>query len=654
MLLTGYNAILVFLALLCGALASTPLDEIPPDFQNVIYSSKQEAEDYVDSWKGKHVKGVSGYAVGYVLGAVVAFEPKSLSEYIDEIPTCSLSGFAKGMREEGCDTSTIDSTDIGCLCKNAGRIAVVVSREVEAQCALDFGQAVGKACGVWIAWSVSASDLPRATSILGDKLKGKGGTAAKTSDVASSTTGVTGATGQPTMADGDVFAIIGGGIAGTIQAICLAKAYPRLQIHLFERNRDLLSGTSCMNPGRPTFGFHYQHLDTATFCQDNTVKFTKFLKSLGCQKVFARAPQKGIYVLVKDPVTILGQSVKPVFGPDEIIPVFDQIRSHAIRRYARDDVFVEHFGPPDQICREMDRSEYERFLTPELSNAAGACYETAEKTFDVPGICAFLRDHVSKYKNITVRTEAFVTRLVQVKDSKAMSYRIFWIDKGKNEYRHEVAQFLTLACWERVGLFKKQLGKDDGKPTHNRLKMLAIVDVKVPRERLDTIRPIFVASGPFSMISPQKLLSVDDQYAVCRCACTLAIRTNVMVAPDNEVLPKEYVRMLEGTTGRRDHESNMAAGAILEGARQFFACLGDASSSLADVRFGTVRVPFGAGHSVDLHDRASEHHARNYPGCYRLGSRLFVNEAMKMIYSVYNAEQIVDWVRADSGVDVEL
>ncbi|KAL3959388.1 hypothetical protein ACCO45_007550 [Purpureocillium lilacinum] len=94
------------------------------------------------------------------LGAVVAFEVGSLSGYIDEIPTCSLSAFARAMNQEGCDTSKVDGSDIECLCKHAGFIARDVARDVEAPCALDFGGAVGKACGVWIAWSSSATDFP--------------------------------------------------------------------------------------------------------------------------------------------------------------------------------------------------------------------------------------------------------------------------------------------------------------------------------------------------------------------------------------------------------------------------------------------------------------------------------------------------------------
>ncbi|KAF3901331.1 hypothetical protein ABW20_dc0105551 [Dactylellina cionopaga] len=445
--------------------------------------------------------------------------------------------------------------------------------------------------------------------------------------------------------DRPVFAIIGGGIAGGVQAIYLAEKYPWIDIHIFDKNKEILSGTSCMNPGRPTFGFHYRHLETATFCQDNTVKFTKFLDSIGCPNIFAKAPQRGIYVLMKDAAQVLDSSVKPVFRPDEIEPIFEQIRDHAIQNYSYDDDFKKHFGSPEQICRRLEEDEYKGFLTPELLKGVGACYETAEKTFDTVGVCSFLQDYIKNVKNITIRTEANVTGLVQIQQPNGGGYRINWNDGTKNQ--SEVAQFLTLACWERVGLFRKQLGKPEHQPTYNRLKMLAILEIDIPTDRLDTIRPIFVASGPFSMISPQRCIEKSDGRILCRCACTLAIRTNVMTAPDDKPLPTEYDNMLQGAIGTEE-KLRMAA-PILEGARQFFACLSDAK--LVDVRFGTVRVPFGGGKNVDLHDPASEHHSRDYPGCSNLGGGLFVNEAMKMIYSVYNAEMIVDWLRAELDGD---
>lgn len=438
-------------------------------------------------------------------------------------------------------------------------------------------------------------------------------------------------------------AIIGGGVAGCIQAIYLAEAYPWLRILIFEKNTNILSGTSRMNPGRSNLGFHYRHLETAIFCQDTTVKFAKFIRRIGCQHIFAQAPQRGIYVIMESPIQLLGNVIKPVFYPEEVVPVFEQIKAHAIEKYTDDRDFENLFGPPKRICRQLARKEYESFLAPGILGSVATCYETAEMTFNTDSICSFLSNYIQSFKNISIRTETKVTQLQNIDQADGGGYRIGWSNLRNGKYQTDAVQLLTLACWENIGIFRQQLNKPGDGPTHNRLKMLGILDIHVQADLLKTIRPIFVASGPFCMICPQELIEDSNGHIHCICACTLAIATNVMTVLDSEPIPFSYERMLSGTIS---HEERIQmANPILLGAKQYFACLKDAD--LIDVRFGTVRVPYGDGHSMDLHDAASEHHRRNYPGCYRLGDGLYVNEAMKVAYSVYNAEMLVDWVGAD-------
>lgn len=443
--------------------------------------------------------------------------------------------------------------------------------------------------------------------------------------------------------NGAVFSIIGGGIAGTVQAIFLAEKYPWLNIRIFEAKKEILSGTSSMNPGRPTFGFHYHHLATALFCQENTIKFAEFLHSIGCEHVFANAPQHGIYVLMKDTVQILGETIKPVNDSDEVKPIFEAIRCHAVKRYANDEYFQTHFGRPEKICRELPKEEYRRFITPEFEKGLGACYETTEKTFNMPYICLFLRRYIKKYKNITVLTEAKVLHLQKISAAKDNGYYITY-RSGQDGVEHcEMTHLLTLACWERVGLFRGQLGKPESDPTYNRLKMLAILEVELDADDLDMIRPIFVASGAYSMISPQECIQKPDGRILCRIACTLAIITNKTTSMDNEPLPSEYNKLIYGTVS---HDEKMALGKpILEGAKSIFTCLENAR--LADLRFGSIRVPFGDGGGVGLHDTASEHHWRETPGCQQLGNGLFVNEAMKVTYCIHNAKMILKWAQDD-------
>ncbi|PHH62993.1 hypothetical protein CDD81_6418 [Ophiocordyceps australis] len=440
-----------------------------------------------------------------------------------------------------------------------------------------------------------------------------------------------------------VFAIIGGGIAGTVQAIHLATRFPWLKIQIYEQRSQILSSTSSINPGRPSFGFHYPDLATAVSCQDNTVKFTKFLESIGCRHIFANAPQHGIYVLVKRPVSILGETVAPVFGPEKLESVYEQIRRHAIRTYADDDIFARHFGPPEDICKRLQRHEYEHLLTPQLVDSVGACYETRERTFNVASICAFLSSYVRGLHNIDVITDAHVTHLEKGNQGPAPSFRITWRNSLGREACYS-ADLLTLACWEHNGIARAQLGVSAAVPTYNRVKVLAIVDVAVTAKSIKITRPIFIASGPFGMMSPQGYHRTTNGRFMCRVACTLAIHTNLLTVADDEPMPLKLQDLLRGSAGAA--ERHKLAWPIVQGAKQLFSSL--ESAELVDVRCGVVRIPFGQKKGIiDLSDPESEHHSRTESGCRQIGQGLFINEAMKLIYSVFNAEKILAWTLAE-------
>ncbi|PHH81563.1 hypothetical protein CDD82_492 [Ophiocordyceps australis] len=440
-----------------------------------------------------------------------------------------------------------------------------------------------------------------------------------------------------------VFAIVGGGIAGTVQAIHLATRFPWLKINIYDQRSQILGGTSSMNPGRSSFGFHYTDLATAIFCQDNSIKFTKFLEAIGCRDMFANGPQHGIYVLVKQPVSILGQTVAPVFGPEQLEPLFEEIRRHAIRTYSNDDAFVRHFGLPEDICRKLQRHEYEHLLTPQLLDSVGACYETREMTFDIPSICAFLISYVGSFHNINVITDAHVTHLEKVDTRPVPSFRITWRNSLGREAHHS-ADLLTLACWDRNGIARAQLGVPEENPTCNRVKVLAIVDIPVTAKSIKSTRPIFIASGPFGMMSPQGYHTTKNGRIMSRVACTLAIRTNLVTVADDEPMPPKYHDLLRGSAGPA--EKNRLAWPVVQGAKQLFSSLEHAE--LVHVRCGVVRIPFGQQNGIiDLYAPESEHHVRTEPGCRQIGQCLFINEAMKLIYSVFNAEKILEWTLAE-------
>ncbi|KAK8067375.1 hypothetical protein PG997_014122 [Apiospora hydei] len=114
-----------------------------------------------------------------------AFALESLSQDVEDIPSCSHAALASAMRKEGCPTSDISSATFDCLCRHMTPILVDVQHAVSVDCTTMFATAIGKVCGEWQVnqyASTTASDLPAATSILGTEL---GAVAAATAGPAS-------------------------------------------------------------------------------------------------------------------------------------------------------------------------------------------------------------------------------------------------------------------------------------------------------------------------------------------------------------------------------------------------------------------------------------------------------------------------------------
>ncbi|KAK8048089.1 hypothetical protein PG996_016153 [Apiospora saccharicola] len=124
---------------------------------------------------------------------------ESLSEDVEDIPSCSHAALASAMTKEQCAIADIDSATFDCLCRHMTPILISVQHAVSVDCATgeslyisllisrscltwsvattEFASAIGHVCGMWNVnqyASTTASDLAAATSILGTELKGAG------------------------------------------------------------------------------------------------------------------------------------------------------------------------------------------------------------------------------------------------------------------------------------------------------------------------------------------------------------------------------------------------------------------------------------------------------------------------------------------------
>ncbi|KAK8137415.1 hypothetical protein PG984_002908 [Apiospora sp. TS-2023a] len=122
---------------------------------------------------------------------------KSLSEDVEDIPSCSHAALASAMTKEQCTITDINSTTFDCLCRHMTPILISVQHAMSVDCATEFASAIGHVCGMWNVnqyASTTASDLAAATSILGTEL---GAAAPAPTAVTSSKAAAAGTTARP-------------------------------------------------------------------------------------------------------------------------------------------------------------------------------------------------------------------------------------------------------------------------------------------------------------------------------------------------------------------------------------------------------------------------------------------------------------------------
>ncbi|KAK8110148.1 Extracellular membrane protein- CFEM domain protein [Apiospora kogelbergensis] len=98
---------------------------------------------------------------------------ESLSQDVEDIPSCAHAALASAMTKEGCKITDISSETFDCMCRHMTPIVVDMVHAVSTDCSTEFASAIGHVCGVWRSngyLSTTASDLPQATSILAKEL----------------------------------------------------------------------------------------------------------------------------------------------------------------------------------------------------------------------------------------------------------------------------------------------------------------------------------------------------------------------------------------------------------------------------------------------------------------------------------------------------
>jgi glycine/D-amino acid oxidase-like deaminating enzyme len=181
--------------------------------------------------------------------------------------------------------------------------------------------------------------------------------------------------------------IIGGGVAGCISAIELAKL--GYAVVLLEQAPDILLGTSARTPGRMGLGYHYFDSKTAQKYTRHTIDFMR--KYNDCFLGGEDTPhlQDGRYFVVKDSLV----------SAQDIMASYSEI-SACYEKMCDLDSGNKIF-PTTHLHRVLKTDE---FSSDVAMDKVAFAVETKENLLDWKKFDARLRKEIASYPNITIKT----------------------------------------------------------------------------------------------------------------------------------------------------------------------------------------------------------------------------------------------------------
>ena len=413
-------------------------------------------------------------------------------------------------------------------------------------------------------------------------------------------------------------AILGGGIGGCMAALRLSEKFPDSKIILFEKNNNLLLGTSNCTPARMGLGFHYVDANTAKTYLRQTIDFVKyFYQSCPFLMVGQEFPEdnflrNGRYFIVKD----------SLFSSEQILETYETLAKEYAELVKRDKK-NELFGNPTQFYRILESKEYENDIN--LAHLDTAI-ETHEHLLNWPYFRKFLLDEIATHKNIEVLIEREVQDIGYLYTQNVYLIRLKQEDLCKYSNPHK-ADFVINATWEWADYFNSKIGyyrlpvPDEIRT--NRAKV--IIKVKLPDE-LKEKNSMFFCIGPYCMFS-----NIGEGYGLITYAPKTNRKNSTSLIPE-----KEYLDLINGRISEEDKLK--IAKEIIKGVSQYIPAMSEAK--MDEVRFGTVQVE-GEADIADIFDSSSKIHERDYMGLRYLEDGFISLTCMKLLYGHGNANTVV-------------
>lgn len=464
-----------------------------------------------------------------------------------------------------------------------------------------------------------------------------------------------------TTASKDV-AIIGGGLAGCLSALAVHASYPSIKIILLDQSSSLLSGSSCITPGRMGLGFHYLlHVETAMLYLEETIAFMRaqLCDSEGYidEKFIIGKPdsklRRGRYFFVNEADAIRqctneasrilsklrvqlasnenfhhkiirSQAVEgtrntdgyALFTREQIIAAMDTLKSRYSELVAKDplDAMV---GPVDEFYRLLDIHEYASLVNTKLIDLS---IETQERLLNWPIYEQHIQHQIEKLvenKSLTVLTEHDVTNVEIMK-----AEQLFEVSAMSNDKTIEIYAKTVVNCtWQNIEWVARSIPSTSNNTViTNRIKM--ICRIQLP-DVLVSASSMFFGMGAHCMFS-----NLGDGTGLI----TYAPVTNAFCSQEKQ-LPDEWLHRLR--YGLSDPEQKLYGEAIIEGVSFYIPAM--KASTLLHCAVGIVK----SRGNVDIYDRNSDHHSRKEHGVELVYPGFVNNAAMKLFYADSNARRTV-------------
>lgn len=373
------------------------------------------------------------------------------------------------------------------------------------------------------------------------------------------------------------------------------------KITIVEQNPDILQGTSARTPGCMGLGYHYFDLNTAKYYMRQTIAFMKKYSDcfLGGDAEESHL-RDGRYFIVKDSLISL----------QELMSTYDAV-SHTFEEMCDADLSNKIFGKR-HLHRTLHPSEFEGDVNAEKIAFA---IQTQECLLNWKKFDERLRTDMVGFHNIHIISN------FKVKDIKNIDDGRFCLISQNND--RESADYVINCTWQNIEFLNEKLGikNTPDKPTTSRLKLLA--EVEIP-EMLHQKHSMFFCVGPHAMFS-------NLGNGIGR--ITYAPVTNFGTTQQSK-MPEIFERWL--SEGLDENEVKNYGQKIIDGVATYIPSM--AHAKLRNVFPGIVK----SKGEVDIFDKNSAFHKRDYDGVVERQIGWIENAAMKLFYCLGNAKRTAE------------